>query len=159
MDKPLTISEIDKGILKILLTPEGARSSASIAKKMGVAPGLVQRRRKRLEENNILHTTYSMDLNTFGWHRADLFLSTHNGKVKEVIDKLYGDDNVIRISKSIGEVTIDLRIETVIRDNNELLDTLERVKSIEGVSNVQWSEIVRTMFVKSSVPDRIVNGL
>jgi hypothetical protein len=35
---------------------------------------------------------------------------------------------VTRVAKSIGEHTIDLRVETIVKDNYEILDLLEKLK-------------------------------
>ena len=51
-------------------------------------------------------------------------------------------DEVTYVGKSIGEHTIDLRVETIVKDNVMLLDLLELIKGMDGVNDVVWSEIV-----------------
>ena len=63
------------------------------------------------------------------------------------------------VGKSIGEHTIDLRVEIVVKDNAELLDILEKVKAMEGVQDTVWSEIVEVVGKKRSVPSRIIDSL
>jgi hypothetical protein len=46
------------------------------------------------------------------------------------------------VGKNIGEHTIDLRLETIVKDNILLLDLLEKIKDMDGVNDVIWSEIV-----------------
>jgi hypothetical protein len=66
---------------------------------------------------------------------------------------------VVYVGKSIGEHTIDLRVEIIVRDNSELLDILEKVKAMDGVNDVIWSEIVQVVGRKRSIPSRIIDML
>ena len=66
---------------------------------------------------------------------------------------------MVYVGKSIGEHTIDLRVEIIVRDNAELLDILEKVKAMDGVSDVVWSEIVQVVGTKRSIPSRIIDML
>jgi hypothetical protein len=68
-------------------------------------------------------------------------------------------DNVVSVGRSIGEHTIDLRAEVIIKDNSELLELLEAVKAMDGVRDVVWSEVVDIMGAKRSVPSSIIDQL
>ncbi|HVB95048.1 MAG TPA: hypothetical protein VND41_00415, partial [Nitrososphaerales archaeon] len=59
----------------------------------------------------------------------------------------------------IGEHTIDLRAEVIIKDNSELLGLLELVKAMESVKDVIWSEIVDVIGMKRSIPSSIIDKL
>lgn len=83
-----------------------------------------------------------MDIEKFGWRRFDFFISIMPGKVDPVANALVKLDDVIYVGKSIGEHTINLRIETIIKDNSVLLNLLEQIKAMDGVKDVIWSEIV-----------------
>lgn len=65
----------------------------------------------------------------FGWRRIDFFISIRNGMVNAVANKLMDLDDVTYVGKSIGEHTIDLRVETIVKDNVVLLDLLEKLKT------------------------------
>ncbi len=56
------------------------------------------------------------------------------------------------LGKSIGEHTIDLRVETILKDYQELLDLLEKLKTMDGIRDAVWSEIVNTVGNKMYVP-------
>jgi DNA-binding Lrp family transcriptional regulator len=152
------LSTVDKKILKVLLNPDGAISSLYLSKKLGIPHATIQRRRKRLEKE-LLKFTYSVDLEKFGWRRADLFISTKNGKTSYVAKRLLSTDAVTYVGRTIGEHTIDLRAEIIIKDNAELLDMLEKVKSIDGVSDAIWSEVVQVIGRKRSIPSQIIDRL
>jgi len=64
-----------------------------------------------------------------------------------------------RVAKSIGERTLDLRVETIVKDNYEILDVLEKLKAMNGVRDKVWREIVKTVGNKMSVPSNIIDQL
>jgi hypothetical protein len=100
-----------------------------------------------------------VNLEKFGWRRVDLLIATKYGKTSSVAKQLLSYDEVIYVGKSIGERTIDLRAEIIIKDNSQLLDVLEKVKAIEGVEDTIWSEIVDVVGKKRSIPSNIIDQL
>ena len=160
IDRPdIGLSQIDRKILKILLTPNGRlKSTKSISTKLGLPITTVRRRRKRLEDK-FLKVQYVLDIEKFGWRRIDFFISIRNGLVNGVANKLMELNDVTYVGKSIGEHTIDLRVETILKDNVVLLDLLEQIKGMEGVKDVVWSEIVNVVGRKISVPISIIDKI
>ncbi len=153
------LSQIDKKILKILLSPNGqSKSTKGISTKLGIPVTTVRRRRKRLE-NTFVKIHYVLDIEKFGWRRVDFFISIRNGMVNAVAKKLVELDDVTYVGKSIGEHTIDLRVETIVKDNSVLLDLLEVIKGMEGVRDVVWSEIVTVVGRKISIPTSIIDKI
>lgn len=79
--------------------------------------------------------------------------------VNAVAKKLLNINEVTYVGKSIGEHTIDLRIETIVKDNASILDLLEKIKAMDDVRDVVWNEIVtvvgRKISIASSIIDRI----
>ena len=153
------LSQLDRKILKILLTPNGhLKSTKSISTKLGIPVTTIRRRRKRLE-SKFLKMQYVLDIEKFGWRRIDFFISIRNGLVNNVAEKLMGLNDVTYVGKSIGEHTIDLRVETIVKDNVVLLDLLEQIKAMEGVRDVVWSEIVNVVGSKISIPNSIIDKI
>ena len=68
-------------------------------------------------------------------------------------------NQVTAVGKSIGEHTIDLRVETIVKDNHEILDLLETLNAMDGIRDAVWSEIVETVGNKMSVPSYIIDRL
>lgn len=158
-NKPdIGVSQIDRKILKILLSPNGQKSTKSISAKLGIPVTTVRRRRKRLEDK-FLKLDYVLDIEKFGWRRVDFFISIRNGMVNAVAKKLMELNDVTYVGKSIGEHTIDLRVETIVKDNSALLDLLEQIKGMEGVKDVVWSEIVSVVGKKISIPLSIIDKI
>jgi len=157
--KETNVSDLDRKLLKILLLPNGdLKSSKSLSSKLGIPITTVRRRRKRLE-SKFLKLHYVMDIEKFGWKRVDFFISIRNGMVNAVANKLLYSDEVTYVGKSIGEHTIDLRVETIVRDNASILDILEKIKAMDGVQDVVWSEIVSVVGKKISIPSSIIDKI
>ena len=152
------LSKVDRELLKVLLGPNGKTSSILLSKKLGIPPTTVQRRRKRLERQ-FLELSYSLNLEKFGWRRVDLLIATKYGRTSSVAKQLLSYDEVTYVGKSIGEHTIDLRAEIIIKDNAQLLDILEKVKAMDGVNDTIWSEIVEVVGRKRSIPSKIIDLL
>jgi DNA-binding Lrp family transcriptional regulator len=157
--KESTISNLDRKLLKILLSPNGdLKSSKSLSARLGIPMTTVRMRRKRLE-SKFLKMYYVLDIEKFGWKRVDFFISIRDGMVNAVANKMLNLDEVTYIGKSIGEHTIDLRVETILKDNASILDFLEKIKAMQGVKDVVWSEIVSVVSKKISIPSSIIDRI
>jgi hypothetical protein len=66
---------------------------------------------------------------------------------------------IVYVGRSIGEPTIDLRAEVIVKNNSQLLDLLEEVKAMPSVKDVIWSEIVKIVGRKRSIPTSIIDKL
>jgi len=152
------LSLVDRKLLKIILTPNGHHSSAQISKKLGIPATTVQRRRKRLEEE-FLTVSYSLDLEKFGWRKVEFLLATERGLTTRVAETLLKRDDVVYVGRSIGEQTIDLKVETVVKGNAEILRLQEALKGMDGVRDVIWTEIVEVIGRKPSIPSGIIDEL
>ncbi len=152
------LSDIDKKLLQILLLPNGNITSNTLSKELGIPITTIRRRRRRLE-SEYLKVHYVLDIEKFGWRRVDFFISVKSGKTNSVANILLELDEVTYVGKSIGEHTIDLRVETIVKDNIILLDLLEKIKGMDGVNDVIWSEIVSSVGRKKSIPSSIIDQL
>jgi hypothetical protein len=76
-----------------------------------------------------LKVHYVLHIEKFGWRRVDFFISILQGKVNQVAGNLMNLNDVTYVGKSIGEHTIDLRVQTIVKDNSILLNLLEEIKS------------------------------
>jgi DNA-binding Lrp family transcriptional regulator len=155
--KPI-LSEIDKKILKVLLNPNGRITSEKLANQLGIPRTTVQRRRGILEKR-FLQFEYTLKLEELGFRRVDFLISTENGMSVSVGQEMLKRDEVVYVGRSVGEHTIDLRAELIIKDNSELLDLLEVVKGMAGVREVEWTEIVKVLGRKRSIPSEIIDKM
>ena len=158
MNDPVHFSEVDKKILKMLLEPEGKISTRQLEQKLGIPRSTIQRRRKQLEKK-YLRFNYSLNLENLGYRRVDLLIYTGGGGTLGIAHELLKRDEVTYVGRSIGEHTIDLRAEVIVKDNSQLLGLLELVKAMDSVKDVIWSEIVEVVGSKKSIPAGIIDSL
>jgi hypothetical protein len=86
-----------------------------------------------------------------------LLISTQKGRTSAVGKELLGHNSIARVSKSIGEHTIDLHAESVFKNNKELLDVIEWVKSLDGVKDVVWTEPVELVGRNGAMQYQIID--
>jgi DNA-binding Lrp family transcriptional regulator len=156
--KAIYLSPVDRKLLKTLLTPDGRHSSKALARKLGLPATTIQRRRKRLE-SEFLTGSYNLDLAKFGWHKVDFLIATESGKTGIIAKTLLKRDEVVYVGKSIGQHTIDLRVETILENNAEILRMMELLKATPGIKDVVWTEIVEVVGRKMSIPAQIIDKL
>ena len=129
------LSDMDRKMLRLLLDSEGNVPTHEISEQLGMPISTVQRRRKRLEEEYLIKH-YSLDPMKFGYRKIDLLIYTQGGDTMSVGQELLKREEVTYAARTIGEHTIDLRIEVFVKDNGVLLYLLETVKAMKGVRDV-----------------------
>ena len=152
------ISRIDKQILKALLVLNRSGNSTKLAAKLGIPRTTFRHRRDYLEEH-YLETSYSLNLDNLGYRRVDLLIYTSGGQTINIANKLLERDEVTYVGRSIGEPTIDLRAEVVVKDNLEMFELIETLRAMPHVKEVIWSEIVKIVGKKKSVPSSVIDQL
>lgn len=77
--------------------------------------------------------------------KVDFYISTSKGLTVKIGKQLLLQKEVFAAYQSIGEPSIDLRVETRLKDNAHILDMLEIIKGTDGVTHAVWSEIVQVI--------------
>jgi DNA-binding Lrp family transcriptional regulator len=152
------LTGVDKKVLRALLSSSGKVSSVELSRKLEVPVTTIQRRRKRLE-SEFLEVAYTLKLEKLGWRKANLLVSTSKGMTASVGKNLLSNNTVTRVHRSIGEHTIDLNAEVVFKNNTELLNTIEWIKSLDGVKDVIWTEPVEVMGRNVECPLQIIEEM
>lgn len=142
------LSKADNKILRLLVDSEGRVSSDELSRELRIPRTSIGRMRKRLEETYVVKQ-YSLDPTKFGWRRIDLLIQSNGGKTLSISKALLRPKEVIYVARMTGEHTIDFRVETVVKDYKMLLNLIENMKTIKGVRNVVWTEIVQTIGKKN----------
>jgi DNA-binding Lrp family transcriptional regulator len=148
------LSEVDRKMIRLLLESEGTIPSRELSLKLGIPLSTVQRRRKRIEETYLIKH-YSLDPMKFGFRKIDLLIYTEGGETMNIGKELMEREEVTYAARTIGEHTIDLRVEVFVKNNGTLLDLLEHVKAMKGVRDVVWTEIIEIIGRKNP-PNHIV---
>src|SRR5574341_798413 len=152
-------SNSDKKILHRLMDSTGNVSSLVLSRELDIPLTTVQRRKNRLEAN-LIDISYSLNVEKVGWRMATLFVSTSEGKI-DIVGKriLEIDDMVASVTRMIGENTIDMKVEVIFRTNKELLSLIDRVKSMEGIKNIFWSESMGLIGKSGKCYHKIIDSL
>ena len=152
------LTDTDRKILKVLLERGSRPSTKALAERIGVPVSTVERRRRILEKN-VLTTSYFIDLRPYGFKRIEFLIETGSGLTARVAKQLMNMPEVIAVSKTIGEHTIDLIAELIVKDNSQTLDLSEVVKGMHGVRDVIWTEVIEEQRKNNGVPDYIIDSL
>jgi len=117
-------------------------SSISLSNKLNVPLSTIQRRRANIEKS-ILKRTYSFNYKAFGGRVGDLIINVDKGKSKEVAQFLLKKykNNITHCHTRINSEH-NVSAQVVYKDTEELHSLVESIKTIEYVTNVQWSEMV-----------------
>ena len=121
------LSDTDRKMLRLLLDSQGSIATHEVSQQLDMPLSTVQRRRKRLEEEYLIKH-YSLNPMKFGWRKINLLIYTEGGETMIVGKELLKREEVTYAARTIGEHTIDLRVEVFVKDNGVLLNLLEDVK-------------------------------
>lgn len=153
------LTDNDRRMLKLLVIPDGHVSPKEIARQANLPTSTVHRRRQKLLTDGIITLQYHLQVYKFGWRRVDFLIQVFNGKVNAITETLIEQKEITTVYKTIGQHTIDIRAEAILKGNSDLLMLLERIKEIDGVQEVMWSEAVEVIGKKATVPAQVIDKL
>jgi DNA-binding Lrp family transcriptional regulator len=151
-DLPQKLSQSDIKILRQLANSKERLSVLALSKKLGIPITTVQRRRKKLE-NEFLTTSYSLKYEKFGLRKAILLTSTNSKRTaREVGNRILKEKEVISVEIVMGENNMNIMSQVLFRENSELLELIEKIKSFDGADQVTWFEIVEILHTRPDAP-------
>ena len=145
------LSEQDANILDNILRSNDEMSSERLSREVGI-PVSAARSKRRTLAKKYLTVTHSLNLQRYGWRQLQLLITTSGGRTVAIGREMLKLKEVVFVAGTIGEVKIDLRAEAFVRNGQELLDLLEKVKTLEGVKQVVWSEVAQVIGIKNPPP-------
>jgi hypothetical protein len=146
-----SLSKQDAEIVKNLLATRAEIAARLLSEKLGISPETNQPVPKEWGKE-YLAINYSPTLEKYGWRQVEFLIATLAGKTMAVGKELLKRDNVAYVARTIGQYTIDLRVELFVRSNSELLNLIEEVKAIDGVKDLVWTEIIEVVGRKNHIP-------
>ncbi|MEP0823931.1 MAG: Lrp/AsnC family transcriptional regulator [Nitrososphaera sp.] len=151
-DLPQGLSQSDIKILKLLANSKERLSVLALSKELDIPVTTVQRRRKKLE-SEFLTTNYSLKYEKFGLRKAILLTSTNCKRSSRYVgNRILNEKEVISVEIVMGENNMNIMSQVLFRENSELLDIIEKIKSFEGADQVTWLEIVEKLHTKLDAP-------
>ena len=131
------IDRLDEDIIQLLLK---GKNSKAIATRVKSPLSTVQRRTRKLFENELIVSTVELNYEKLGYKRGLLHLYLSDGIVDEVGKILAERAGILSVAVHIGNS--DLVALFIYKDSKQLLETISESKKIKGVERVLWSEEV-----------------
>jgi DNA-binding Lrp family transcriptional regulator len=134
------LDEVDLKIVALLVS---GRDNKQIASQLEVPLSTVQRRVRRLFENDTVRMKAEPNYKQLGYSKGVVHLYINNVDAMAVCQKLAEISGVLSVSIHIGNS--DIVGEIIYKNSTDVLDVIAKCKRIEGVTRVVWSEEVYAM--------------
>ncbi len=138
------LTPLDKKVILALLRSQGNVTSRSLGDELSAPMSTVTRRRQRLEEN-LIDRSCTLKADKFGWGNAVVLVSVNSRPLESVAEEILMDDMVNQVTHMVSSGNMDLKVDVLFKSRQELQSMLERIKSVDGVESVVWSEPVRVL--------------
>src|SRR2546428_3211916 len=116
----------DPKILKNLLVSRAEIASRLLSEKLGISPAAIRPADKELGEE-YLAIMYSSTLEKYGWRQLEFLISTVGGRTMAIGKDLLKREEVAYVARTIGQFTIDLRVEVFVQNSDDLVNLIEEV--------------------------------
>jgi Lrp/AsnC family transcriptional regulator for asnA, asnC and gidA len=130
----LVLDDISRAIIE-QLQQDGRRPYARIAAAVGLSEAAVRQRVQRLLDAGVMQVVAVTDPLQVGFSRQAMVAVRTRGDARTVADALAGFDEVDYVVITAGSV--DLLVEAVCEDDDQLLDTVSRIRATEGVESTE----------------------
>lgn len=141
------LSSTDKKILlQLILNPNSKllTSSSSISKTLGIPIATVKRHRNKLEDN-FLDKKYILQYWKLGLRKTILSIYINKSGTASIGCQILAQKDVVSVERIVSKDMATIKAEAVFRNNMQLLDTINRIKSIPGVDSVSWLEVIEIL--------------
>lgn len=139
----ISLSSVDKKILKMILASEGDISSVTISKELNIPLTTLQRRRKRLA--GLMHTSHSLDWKKFGMRSMMFFIATESVAPSKIGSEIMSWPEVSSVSRVFSSNGFDLMVQVVLKTNKEVVDFSEKARCLTGVKEIFWNELIEVV--------------
>lgn len=151
--EPQSHSVLDKIDYKIISLLIPGFENKEISKELGIPLSTVQRRTRNIIRNGLVEVRIQPNFRKIGVKKGLLHVYIRTGEIKESAQEISKLDGVLNSSVHVGNS--DVVAEFVYEDSEQLIDTIIKIKRLENVERVLWSEEVFTIPVDA---DNIVRS-
>jgi Lrp/AsnC family transcriptional regulator for asnA, asnC and gidA len=130
----LVLDDVSRAIIE-QLQQDGRRPYARIATAVGLSEAAVRQRVQRLIEAGVMQIVAVTDPLQVGFSRQAMVAVRTRGDARTVADHLAEFDEVDYVVITAGSV--DVLVEVVCEDDDQLLDTVSRIRGVEGVESTE----------------------
>lgn len=128
------LDDVAKQII-VQLQEDGRRPYASIGRAVGLSEAAVRQRVQRLLDAGIMQIVAVTDPMQLGFPRQAMIGIRAGGNLEQVADRLAAVDEVDYVVITAG--SFDLLTEVVCRNDDHLLEILQRLRAVEGVVSTE----------------------
>jgi DNA-binding Lrp family transcriptional regulator len=151
------LSREDKKILKAMLASDGNISLLRLSNEVGIPITTMQRRRKRLA--HFFGTSYYLMLEEFGLRSVTFFITTENGTILKTAKEILTWQGVTSVSRIFSSNGTDMKAEVVLKTNKEIMDFAERLRMLQGVKELFWSEPLDTIGINKETYNLAIDSI
>ncbi len=130
----LALDDTSRAIIE-QLQQDGRRPYARIAEAVGLSEAAVRQRVQRLLDAGVMQIVAVTDPRQVGFPRQAMVGIRTHGDTRVVADALAEFDEVDYVVISAG--SLDLLVEVVCADDTQLLDTVSRIRAVDGVESTE----------------------
>ena len=112
----------------------------AISEELKTPLSTVQRRTRILLRSGYVNQLFQPNYKKLGFKKGLLHVYLRTGNFKKVAEDLLSNDGVMSSGVHVGNS--DIVEEFVYEDSEQLVDLISKVKTIDGVDRVVWSEEV-----------------
>ena len=129
-ERHIVLDDVSRSIIE-QLQEDGRRSYARIASAVGLSEAAVRQRVQRLLDAGVMQIVAVTDPMQVGFPRQALVGVRSTGDVRATADQLATLPEVDYVVVTAG--SFDVLLEIVCEDDDHLLETIARIRSVEGV--------------------------
>ena len=144
------LDKIDYKIISLLIP---GFENKEISRELGIPLSTVQRRTRNIIRNGLVEIRIQPNFRKIGVKKGLLQVYIRTGEIKESAEEISKLDGVLNSSVHVGNS--DVVAEFVYEDSEQLIDTIIKIKRLENVERVLWSEEVFTIPVE---PNNVVRS-
>ncbi len=134
------LDKIDYKIISLLIP---GFENKEISRELGIPLSTVQRRTRNIIRNGLVEVRVQPNFRKIGVKKGLLHVYIKSGEIKESAEQISKLDGVLNSSVHVGNS--DVVAEFVYEDSEQLIDTIIKIKRLENVERVLWSEEVFTI--------------
>ena len=133
-ERHVALDDISRAIIE-QLQEDGRRSYARIASAVGLSEAAVRQRVQRLLDAGVMQIVAVTDPVQVGFARQAMVGVRTRGDVRVVADALAGSPEIDYVVVTAG--SFDAIVEIVCEDDDHLLETLARIRAVDGVESTE----------------------
>ncbi len=140
-------SEIDKTDIKIIDLMVLGKTNKQIATSLKIPLSTVQRRTRKIIEKEIVIQKLQLNYEKFGLRTGLIHIYIREGDLDETCKKVSEIEGITSIEVHIGNS--DIIANLAYRESKNMLDAILKIKEMDGIDHVIWSERVLQYPIKT----------